>query len=165
MISGFPFNISRKCVSTLAGMLAFIDGLDLKQMHFVMDKGFYSENGIDLLLEKYIKFAVGVPFTTKTARQTLEYRMENICNPRNVIEVDVHIYYAFTQRSKVKGRRVYYHIYLNRERQINFPGLQLIRKHFTKIKQSSLIPELIIPYLHFQIQLNSIRQTSDIIKK
>lgn len=107
---------SIKDVSTLARMVSFIEGFDLKQMHFVMDKGFYSENGIGLLLEKYIKFAIGVSFTTKAVKQMVEDSMEHICDPRNAIEVDGYIYYTSTLRSKMKDRRVYYHVYFDRNR-------------------------------------------------
>ncbi len=46
---------SVKDVSALIGMVAFLEQLQLRQMHFVMDKGFYSTKGVGVLLEKYIK--------------------------------------------------------------------------------------------------------------
>lgn len=44
---------SVKDVSTLLGLTSFIEKIKLEQMHFVMDKGFYSEKGIAPLLEQY----------------------------------------------------------------------------------------------------------------
>ena len=43
---------SIKDVSTLAGMVQFIDELKLSRMHYVMDRGFYSQKGIESLLKK-----------------------------------------------------------------------------------------------------------------
>ncbi len=55
---------SVKDVITLTSMVIFLEQLQLRQMYFVMDKGFYSTKGVGVLLEKYIKFAIGVPFST-----------------------------------------------------------------------------------------------------
>lgn len=59
---------SIKDVNTLIGMSCFMEQLHLKQMHFVMDKGGYSAKGVNLMLEKYIKFAIGVPFQHKNGK-------------------------------------------------------------------------------------------------
>lgn len=107
---------SVKDVSTLLGMTAFIEKIKLEQMHFVMDKGFYSEKGIAPLLEKYIKFAIGVPFSTKAAKELAGDCMDKICSSANAIMVDESIYYARTYIKKWNNRRVYYHVYYDEER-------------------------------------------------
>ena len=107
---------SVKDVSTLLGMAAFIEKIKLEQMHFVMDKGFYSEKGIAPLLEKYIKFAISVPFSTKAAKELAGDCMDKICSSANAIMVDENIYYARTYIKKWNNRRVYYHVYYDEER-------------------------------------------------
>lgn len=107
---------SIKDVSTLVGMVAFIEQLQLRQMHFVMDKGFYSARGVGVLLEKYIKFAIGVPFSTGMAKEAVRENIAAIASPENAIEVDGHIYYASVKRQTINGRRAYLHIYYDRER-------------------------------------------------
>ena len=107
---------SIKDVSTLAGMVAFLDQLQLKQMHFVMDKGFYSAKGVGVLLEKYIKFAIGLPFSTGMAKEAVRENTEAIASPANAIEVDGHIYYAAVKKLTINRRRTYLHIYYDRER-------------------------------------------------
>ncbi|MDE5553125.1 MAG: transposase [Malacoplasma sp.] len=107
---------SIKDVSTLIGMVSFIEQLELKKMHYVMDKGFYSSKAIELLLEKYIKFAIGVPFTIKFAKDSVEKAIDTIENPLNAIEVDGHIYYAATSTTTMYNRRVYIHVYYDQER-------------------------------------------------
>ena len=107
---------SVKDVSTLVGMVAFLEQLQLKQMHFVMDKGFYSAKGVGVLLEKYIKFAIGVPFSTGMAKEAVRESIATITSPANAIEVDGHIYYASVRKQTINGRRAYLHIYYDRER-------------------------------------------------
>ena len=107
---------SIKDVNTLVGMVSFMEQLRLKQMHFVMDKGFYSAKGVNLMLEKYIKFAIGVPFTTKMAKETVRECMGAMENPANAIEVGGHIYHAITKIQTINSRRAYLHVYYDRER-------------------------------------------------
>lgn len=107
---------SIKDVNTLIGMASFMEQLHLKQMHFVMDKGFYSTTGVNLMLEKYIKFAIGVPFTTKMAKETVRESIESIESPANAIEVGGHIYHAITKIQTINSRRAYLHVYYDKER-------------------------------------------------
>lgn len=107
---------SLKDVSTLIGMTEFMEQLKIKQMHFVMDKGFYSAKGINILLGKYIKFAIGIPFSTKIAKETLRENLSLLENPANAIEIGGHIYHALSIRKTINGRRAYVHIYYDRER-------------------------------------------------
>jgi len=107
---------SVKDVSALTGMLAFFEQLQLRQMHFVMDKGFYSAKGVGVLLEKYIKFAIGVPFSTGMAKEAVRENAAGITSPANAIEVDGRIYYSAVKKLTINGRRSYLHIYYDRER-------------------------------------------------
>lgn len=107
---------SVKDVSTLLGMHIFVDKIKLDQMHFVMDKGFYSLDGITPLLKDYIKFAVGVPFTSSKAKSLVEEDRNDICKSANAIMVGENVYYAKTHMDKLKDRRVYYHVYYDEQR-------------------------------------------------
>ncbi len=107
---------SIKDVSTLLGMSTFVDKIKLDQMHFVMDKGFYSEDGITPLLKDYIKFAVGVPFTSSKAKKLVKECRNDICQSANAIMVNENVYYARTYIDKLKDRRVYYHVYYDEQR-------------------------------------------------
>lgn len=118
---------SVKDVSTLLGLTSFIEKIKLEQMHFVMDKGFYSEKGIAPLLEKYIKFAISVPFSTKAAKELAEDCMDGICSSANAVMAGENIYYAQTYIRKWNNRRVYYHVYYDEERHIREKRL-LMRK-------------------------------------
>ena len=104
-------------VSTLTGMIHFMETLKLCRMHYVMDKGFYSEKGIAPLLEQRIKFSIGVPFTTLLATDAARDCAADIRNPTNAIEVNGQLFYAVTRMLTLQSRRVYLHVYLDEQRQ------------------------------------------------
>ena len=91
-------------------MSTFINEIRLDQIHFVMDKGFYSEKGINPLLQEYTKFTVGVPFSTDIARQLVTDCREELCSSVNAIMAGDRIYYAKTCSDMLNSRRVYYHV-------------------------------------------------------
>lgn len=97
-------------VSTLAGMATFIKQIKLDQMHFVMDKGFYSLKGITPFLENYTKFAIGVPFSVDKAKELVDLDRNIIDSVDNAIIIGDSIYYAVTHTEMLKNRRVYYHV-------------------------------------------------------
>ena len=107
---------SIKDVSTLRGMSELLKELNLKSMHYVMDKGFYKEQTIKHLLKERIRFAISVPFTTSLATDAVLDYGDNITNPANAIEVNKHLYYAQTIIQKINQHRVYIHIYFDPER-------------------------------------------------
>jgi len=107
---------SIKDVSTLIGMIHLMNTLKLYRMHYVMDKGFYSEKGITPLLEQRIKFSIGVPFTTLLATDAVRDCATDIRNPSNAIEVNGQLLYAMTKRLDMHSRRVYLHVYLDEQR-------------------------------------------------
>jgi transposase len=85
-------------------------------MHYVMDKGFYSEKGIGSLLKQRIKFVVGVPFTSAIAKNAVREFKDDITNPSNAIEVNGQLLYAKTKMVKMNERRAYIHVYFDEKR-------------------------------------------------
>ncbi len=93
-------------VSTLAGMATFINQIKLDQMHFVMDKGFYSLKGITPFLEDYTKFAIGVPFLVDKSKELVDLDCDIIDSADNAIMIGNSIYYVVTHTEMLKNRRV-----------------------------------------------------------
>lgn len=108
---------SIKDVSTLTGMVSFMDILKINRMHFVMDKGFYSEKGINALLTKRTKFSIGVPFSTSMAKEAALECIADIRNPSNAIEVNGQLIYAKTSLINMHDRRAYIHVYFDEKKQ------------------------------------------------
>ena len=65
-----PGNI--KDVSTLQESLKTLELINAGTLHYVMDKGFYSEKNIDAFYDRHLKFMVGVPFTASFAKDAVE---------------------------------------------------------------------------------------------
>ena len=55
-------------VGTLHNMIAFAEHLDLRDVRYVMDKGFFSTRNVVEMLEKRLKFHISVPFTMLLAK-------------------------------------------------------------------------------------------------
>ena len=103
---------SIKDVSTLCETLSTLNMIDAKVLHVVMDKGFYSEENIDAMYDKHIKFIVGVPFTVGYANERVsKARTDGIqlhTNYRRVFDDEV---YANSGLNKWKGHRCYTNVY------------------------------------------------------
>ena len=59
-------------VSTLVESLGRLDPIDAKRLHVAMDKGFYSEDNVDAMYRRHIRFWVGVPFTASLSLEAVE---------------------------------------------------------------------------------------------
>ena len=136
-------------VSTLAGMATFINQIKLDQMHFVMDKGFYSLKGITPFLENYTKFAIGVPFSVDKVKELVDLDRNIIDSADNAIMIGDSIYYAVTHTEMLENRRVYYHVYYDEQRHTDD------RKH---------LMQRIISYEN-QLQEGTMKMTSPVAKR
>lgn len=114
--SGIPIyyeslNGSIKDVSALENILKMMGWLNANRLHTVMDRGFYSEKNIDSMYNRHIRFTVGVPFTTKWARELVANVRENIENFKHYHKVGSYSIFADTDTTVWKGHRCYRHVY------------------------------------------------------
>ena len=65
-----------------------LDLVDIKRLHMVMDKGFYSEDNVEAMYRRHMRFLIGVPFTTSISLNAVERRRNDemvsyrhYCNP------------------------------------------------------------------------------------
>lgn len=101
-------------VSTMDESLSRLGLIDVKRLHLVMDKGFYSEENIDALYKRHIRFAVGIPFTASLARGAVErHRGEEMVSYRHYCSVFGDELYADSELYKWKGHRCYLHTYFD----------------------------------------------------
>jgi len=106
-------------VSTLTGMIRFIDTIKMERMRLVMDRGFYKDEDIALLLKKRTKFIIGVPFTTNLAKDAVADARAEISRPDNAIAAGDDLVYAKTTMINLHSRRAYLHVYYNEKRHIS----------------------------------------------
>ena len=82
--------------------------IDAKVLHAVMDKGFYSEENIDAMYDKHIRFIVGVPFTVGYINERVsKARADGIQSHTNYRRIFDDEIYVNSGLSKWKGHRCY----------------------------------------------------------
>jgi transposase len=102
---------SIKDVSALRNIVALINWLDARKLHFVMDRGFYSETNIDALYDAHYRFTIGVPFTVGWAKELVRGSREDIEAYENYRRVGEQDYFVATDLYDWKGHRSYRHVY------------------------------------------------------
>jgi transposase len=103
-------------VATLKTTLKFLDFLGASSIHFVLDRGFYSQSNIDELLARRHHFTVAVPSGRKWIEAIIDEHYESAASPLNYHEVgENEVLYASTilYRWGEEKRRTYLHIYYN----------------------------------------------------
>ncbi len=100
--------------STLEESLKRLDLIDAKRLHLVLDRGFYSEENVDAMYDRHIRFLIGVPFTTKLARDAAErHRNDEMTSYKHYCNVLGDELYADTESIKWKNHRCYLHTYFD----------------------------------------------------
>lgn len=111
-----PGNISD--VTTLQTTLKSLDYLGASSMHFVMDRGFYSEANLDELYRRRHQFTIALPTGRKWVEKYLDKHCENIASPTNYLMTNEdEALYTTTElhRWGENRHRAYLHIYYNAE--------------------------------------------------
>lgn len=115
-------------VKTVRNMLADMDFLNLKKIHLVMDRGFYSAENINELYKEHHKFIIGARLSLKFVKEQLDSVRQslrewtNYCENHEVFATCVPIKWDYLQERPNKGdtlrgeRRMYLHLYFNSER-------------------------------------------------
>ncbi len=79
------FQGSIKDVRTLTNMLTYTDLLNITNIKFVMDKGFYSDANITEMLKLKKKFTIAVPFKNMKAMKAVQHVRDYIHLPGNSV--------------------------------------------------------------------------------
>ena len=111
-----PGNITD--VTTLHNLLKTFKALDVKTIHYVMDKGFYSKKNVDELLASRDQFLLSVPLNNKWVQHVIDDIHETIHGPEGYQKLDDEILYVHSRLypwGKDK-RRCYVHLYYNAHR-------------------------------------------------
>ena len=89
--------------------------LDVKRLHFVMDKGFYSKKNLDELVEHRDHFTIGVPLSNKWLQHAIDDIRDTIHGPAGYRKLDDEILYVHSRLYPwgEKNHRCYLHLYYN----------------------------------------------------
>jgi len=112
-------------VKTLRNLLADIEFLKLKKVGLVMDRGFYSEENINALLEKQYKFIIA----TKTSLKFVQRKLDEV---RGTLVSRAHysskhkLYFTSSMeewqshhKPEIGGRQIYLHIFYHDQRAVD----------------------------------------------
>ena len=112
-----PGNITD--VVTLKTTMDSLDFLGKIKLHFVLDRGFYSEKNIDVLLEKRYYFTLMVRTDRVWVRKIIDQYYDQVANPEWYRETDSgEVLYMVSHLYKWNGRRCYAHLYYNAARAV-----------------------------------------------
>lgn len=98
-------------LTTLSNTIRSIEHLDMRNIRFVMDKGFYSEPNIKNMLKKRIKFSISVPFTTKLAKRLVNKYRSRISTPANSFILNGSLLYAVKDKQYFTHKRLWAFVY------------------------------------------------------
>lgn len=108
-----PGNITD--VTTLRGLLKTFKALEMKALHYVMDKGFYSKKNVDELLTFRDKFILSVPLNNKWLQYAIDDIYQVIHGPEGYRKLDDETLYVHSRLYPwgKENHRCYLHLYYN----------------------------------------------------
>lgn len=108
-----PGNITD--VTTLHNLLKTFKLMEIKEAHYIMDKGFYSQKNIDDLLLHRSKFTLSVPLSNKWLQKIIDGIHEEVHSPHGYQLFDQEVLYMNMSRYAwgEKKRRCYVHLFFN----------------------------------------------------
>jgi transposase len=107
-----PGNITD--VITLENTINTLDFLGKVKLHFVLDRGFYSEANVDALLNKRYHFAIMVPTGRVWVRNIMDQYYETVAFPEHYRQTGANeVLYMISHLLQWGERRCYAHLYYN----------------------------------------------------
>lgn len=99
-------------VSALPAFTAMLGKLGMTKVSLMMDKGFYSQKNISMLLENGIHFTMPVPKNISRVKGYMDGDRDDLELPQNILVSDERsTVYGITHRTKLDGKRLYYHVF------------------------------------------------------
>jgi len=104
-------------VATLETTIDTLDFLGKRRLYLVLDRGFYSEDNIDLLFAKRYRFILMARADRVWVREIIDQYYEHIASPERYRQTgDNEVLYMVSHLFQWKGRRCYAHLYYNATR-------------------------------------------------
>ncbi len=102
-------------VGTLANLLDHFKMLDVGNLHYIMDKGFYSRKNVDSLVSNRDKFTLAVPMNNKWVQRAVDDVYDTIHGPEGYQKIDDEVVYVHSRLYPwgTERRRCYLHLYFN----------------------------------------------------
>jgi len=123
-----PGNITD--VQTIHNILETFKKLEVKTLHFILDKGFYSKKNIEEMLDQRHHFTISVPLHNHWVQKEIDAIHDTIQDPEHFRMIDDEALYVHSQLYPwgEQKRRCYLHLFYNdmiRSEAVNRFNLQL----------------------------------------
>jgi transposase len=108
-----PGNITD--VHTVHNLLETFTKLEVKNLHYVLDRGFYSKKNVDELLERRDHFTLSVPLNNRWVREAIDEIIDTVEGPEGYRMMDDEALYVHSRLHPwgEEHRRCYLHLYYN----------------------------------------------------
>jgi len=108
-----PGNITD--VQTVHNLLETFKRLEVKNLHYVLDRGFYSKKNIDELLERRDHFTISVPLHNLWVREAIDEIYDTVQGPEGYRKIDDVALFVHSRLYPwgEERRRCYLHLYYN----------------------------------------------------
>ena len=110
-----PGNIAD--VRTLQSTMDALDFLGKTKLHFILDRGFYSEKNVEALLDKRYHFAIAIPAGRLWARNIIDLHYDQVTSPEQYRQMgEGEALFMVSHLYRWGERRCYLHLYYNAAR-------------------------------------------------
>ena len=105
-------------VATLKNTLQFAGHLGLKDVAFVMDKGFYSKHNLNEMRKTRLRFIIPYPERNKSALELIHRHSEDISSPRNTFRLRNDILFGIKDKVSIAGAAYNAFVYLDEKKRL-----------------------------------------------
>jgi transposase len=105
-------------VSTLRNILEFLGEFNLRNVTFILDKGFYSGKNIIDMKRRGLHFIIPLPFTAHEAENLIQTHRNEILDVSNALRVNKQILYCLKDTITVGRYRFNTYIYFDKARRL-----------------------------------------------
>ena len=103
-------------VSTLKNILEFLDQFELRNVTFLLDKGFYSTDNIIDMKRRRLHFITPLPFTVQEADNLIEKHEDEIIDVSNALRVSKQILYCVRDKIRIDKYTINAYIYFDKRK-------------------------------------------------
>jgi len=103
-------------IVTLKNIANRLKSFNIKDISFVMDRGFFSKHNIELMYKNNIDFIMPVSFTTKMSKELLTRHAEALSSPDNFFLFNNRVIFSAVDYIKINNHKLTAFIYLDEKR-------------------------------------------------
>lgn len=132
---------SIKDVSTLENILKFSKQFKLKNVTFILDKGFYSSENLKEMRKRRLNFIIPLPFTVDEAKKLIEKHEKEISDVSNSFRLNKQILYCIKDKITVENISLNTYIYFDKRKKLEAEEklLERIMEAEDKVKEKHFI--------------------------